>query len=179
MGEAEKVVQPWLVELANDVASWFPMLQGRALAVSDASITKENVPTLPLAMLALDRMTVVHNPASSADPEITDNFAVEFWLKNVKYTNGAKETAFWAYHDHVPIRDMLWTRLRQKQHASKGAYLFQFLPMEVGVDTFAVTLTFKFNRIYSWCPIELDAPVPIRITSSVTPAALCEEKPCQ
>ena len=174
-----EVVKPWLVELMEEVAQWLPALGGRTMAVSDAEVTKENTPTLPIALGLIDRETVAHNPQSSADPVITDAFTIELWLENTKYKIGDAQSAFWAYRDHEPVRDILWSQLRRKQARERGQNLYQFVSMDVGVDTFAVVLTFRFNRIYTWCePDELPAFVISGVTSTVCPISTECEKPC-
>ena len=47
-----KTTTRFLPALAEQIALWFPEVEGRSLAVSEVSITKENVPTLPLVMVA-------------------------------------------------------------------------------------------------------------------------------
>jgi hypothetical protein len=107
------VTKRFLPQLADAIAEWFPELGGRALAVSEVTITKQNVPTLPLAMVAFargtgDQSTTSHQPIFNME----DAFVVEFWLEPARYKNrSGGETPFWSYYDYEAIRDTLLQNL--------------------------------------------------------------------
>src|SRR5262245_57543333 len=99
----------FLPALAEAIAAWFPELNGRSLAVSEVTVTKEYVITLPLVMVAFVRGTADPPSKASAEMfEITDSFVVEFWLQpaRIKKADGS-ETPFWSYYDYEDIRDTL------------------------------------------------------------------------
>jgi hypothetical protein len=146
----------FLPALAEQLALWFPELGGRALAVSEVSITKDNVPTLPLAMTAFIRSTANPPPTSkSTIYEIVDTFIVDFWLEPARYkkTNGT-ETPFWSYYDYEAIRDTLLTHLSRWD--APGGERIAFRGMTIEAEPLAVTLTFTFMATYRWCAPKQD-----------------------
>src|SRR5262245_8839046 len=113
--EPARTEQRFLPALAEAVAQWFPELGGRALAVSEVTITKENVPTLPLAMVGYAHGIITGNPpqrSSKTEYNFQDWFVIEFWLEPARYkkANGS-ETPFWSYYPYEAIRDTLLTNL--------------------------------------------------------------------
>lgn len=141
----------FLPALAEAIAGWFPELGGRALAVSEVSITKENVPTLPLAMVAFVRGTADPPSRSAATQfEMEDAFVVEFWLEPARYkrANGS-ETAFWSYYDYEVIRDTLLSELVLWE--SPGGQRVSYRGLNIEADPLAVTLTFAFVATMRWC----------------------------
>ena len=141
-----------LPTLADAIGEWFPELGGRALAVSEVEITKENVPTLPLVMVAFLRSRG-DQPAKSHNDnyEIEDQFVVEFWLQPARYrkANGT-DTPFWSYYDYETIRDNLLTNLAYWE-APNGERI-AYRGMMVDAESLAVTLTFTFIATFRWCP---------------------------
>lgn len=142
----------FLPALADAIASWFPELGGRALAVSDVTVTKDNVPTLPLVMVAFTRGMGV-SPTRNSVGEITfeDNFVIEFWLEPLRYkkSNGT-ETPFWSYYPYESIRDTLLNNIIRWESPSGERMGYRSLIVQA--DSLAVTLTFGFVAISQWCP---------------------------
>ena len=142
--------QRFLPALAEQLAQWFPETNGRALAVSEVSITKDNVPTLPLVMVAFIRSTAESNNHSNLDDfEITDTFIVDFWLEPARYkkSNGT-ETPFWSYYDYEQIRDTLLAKMGR--WVAPGCEFISYRGMTVEAEPLAVTLTFTFMAYFRW-----------------------------
>lgn len=143
--------QQFLPALAEQVGIWFPELGGRALAVSEVSVTKDNVPTLPLAMVAFLR-SVADPPSHSQTTmfEILDHFVVDFWLEPARYkrANGT-ETPFWSYYDYEAIRDKLLANILQWE--APGGEQIAYRALAIEAEPFAVTLTFAFTAKFRWC----------------------------
>jgi hypothetical protein len=137
--------------LAEQLALWFPELDGRALAVSEVSVTKDNVPTLPLAMVAFIR-SAADPPSHSQTPmfDVVDNFIIDFWLEPARYkrANGT-ETPFWSYYDYEAIRDTLLANILQWEAPGGEQIVYRGLVIEA--EPFAVTLTFTFTAKFRWC----------------------------
>ncbi len=71
----------FLEEVAAIVGDEFHVeLEGRSSPVSDAEITEQNVPTLPVAMVALNVETAQHPWQGNSSPTLQDDFLIEFWL---------------------------------------------------------------------------------------------------
>ena len=137
--------------LAEAIATWFPELGGRSLAVSDAEITKENIPTLPLVMVAFTRSLAEPPMRTQATMfEILDTFVVEFWLSPARYkkANGSG-TPFWSYYDYEEIRDTLLTNIAYWE--SPGGERVSYRGLQIEADPLAVTLTFTFLAVFRWC----------------------------
>src|SRR4029078_11976181 len=129
----------------------FPELKGRSLAVSEVTVTKENVPTLPLVMVGFVRGTADPTTRNAAEIfDITDAFVVEFWLEPARYkkANGS-ETPFWSYYDYESIRDTLLENMARWEapHGERPAYR----GLNIEADPLAVTLTFAFVAAMRWC----------------------------
>src|SRR5262245_3368733 len=142
----------FLPALAEAISQWFPELGGRSLAVSDATITKDNIPTLPLVMVALVR-SLAEPPSKSSHEtfDISDDFIIEFWLQPERYKkpNGS-ETPFCSYYDYEDIRDTLLSNLVRWD--SPGGERITYRGLTVEADALSVTLTFGFRAVFRWCP---------------------------
>ena len=154
--------QKFLPALAEQLAIWFPETNGRALAVSEVSITKDNVPTLPLVMTAFIRSTADTNKRGNLDNfEIADTFIVDFWLEPARYkkSNGS-ETPFWSYYDYEQIRDtLLW---KMGRWDPPGCEMISYRGMTIEAEPLAVTLTFTFMAYSRWvAPKAIDEDVQI------------------
>lgn len=141
----------FLPALAKVVADGFPELNGRAFATSGITITKDNIPTLPLAMTAL--LHGEANPSTRQPSEtfqLTDLICIEFWLEPVRYKNhNGAETPFWSYYPYEVIRDVLLNAL--SRWTGPGGEILAYRRMTISVDPFAVTLTFHFTASATWC----------------------------
>ena len=143
-----------LPALAAAVAGWFPELGGRAIAVSEAEITRENIPTLPVCMLALVReVGNGRGPGGSTNVEIEEEFIAEFWLTPERYKNAAgAESPFWSFYDYDTFRDVLLTNLRGWRSPRNGSVSYASLDIEV--TAFAVVLSFRLKHHFKWCPLD-------------------------
>jgi len=172
-----------LLEFASALKIWFPKMENRVVAVLDSDITGDNVPTLPLAMLALIRETAEHNPQTNASPKITEDFIVEFWMEPTKYQieGGAP---FWAFYDYDSIRNMILSNL--PNFVSSRQQRLKYVSLETDSTQFAAVLTFRFTHTYEWCPDDemeddcsptLDGK-PLVITSclQVPPQPYCDDE---
>lgn len=145
-----KVETRLLPALAAAIAEWFPMLNGRAMAVSEAAVTKENIPTLPLVAVALQKTVSDQSLVSrQSQYELQDHFIVDFWLVPERYqrANGT-EAPFWSYYNYEAIRDKLLTHLASWQ-APRNAKI-AFRDMDIDADPLFVTLTFRFVASINW-----------------------------
>lgn len=172
MEKVEAEQPEFLQELAALVAVWMPDLKGRAVAVTDAEITKENRPPLPFAQLALNREEAKHFPNTNKQPDLSDDFIIEIWLELKKYkdSKSGAETPWWAYYPYEKIRDRLLSKL-WKESLSRENWGIRYISMDVSSDAGAVVLTFRFSRNYTWCPDdEEDDGVPIDLSFKACPA---------
>jgi hypothetical protein len=170
--------QRFLPALAEQIALWFPELNGRALAVSEVSITKENVPTLPLAMVAFIRSTA--NPPSHSNAEmfeVVDTFIVDFWLEPARYkkANGT-ETPFWSYYDYEAIRDTLLSNMVRWE--TPGGERLAYRGLTIEAEPLAVTLTFTFMATFRWCPNKKEFGEPFTIGFNLCTEPGCVPDPC-
>ena len=177
------VEKRFLPALAEAIAVWFPELGGRALAVSDITVTKENIPTLPLCLVAFTR-SLANPPTRNSYEEIhvQDAFIVEFWLEPMRYKRtDSSETPFWTYYPYDTIRDKLLTNITQWQ--SPGKERIAYRTLTISADAMAVMLTFGFTANFEWCPKVDRYGIPFEISVNLcTPVAcvpeICEPDPC-
>lgn len=167
------VEKRFLPAVALAVAEWFPILEGRALAVSEASITKENIPTLPLVMVAFARSTSEQSAHSRSEMfECQDAFVIEFLMKPERYKRrDGSDSPFWSYYDYEEIRDTLlegfteWMGPGDERVAYRG--------MTITADPLAVDLTFAFLATYTWCAKPKRRGIPYTITAKLCPPPSC------
>jgi hypothetical protein len=122
----------------------------RSIAVSDIDVTKEYVPTLPLA-LSVFRQSVGDQllRSSSEQFKLTDSFIIEFWMKPEYVKSQGKETPYWSYYPYEFIRNKLiagfmrWTGPNGEHVAYRG--------LTVEADRHAARLTFTFIATFEWC----------------------------
>jgi hypothetical protein len=178
--QAQQTKVWFLPALAEAISGWFPELEGRSLAVSEVSITKENVPTLPLVMSAFIRSAAeppTRSPSHVMD--VVDTFIVEFWLEPARYkkANGA-ETPFWSYYPYEDIRDTLLTNLAY--WTTPNGERISFRGLQMGADPLAVTLTFTFFAVFRWCPSTMPATgEPYSMGICLHPPRECCEPDCE
>lgn len=146
----------FLPALAMAIAEWFPEIGGRALAVSNVEVTKANVPTLPLVMVAFARSEGTQAARSHpAEFTIADFIVIEFWLEPEQYRRvDGTATPFWSYYPYEEIRDRLLTGLADwlGPHGEHPSYR----AMGINADQHAVMLTFTFEVRMQWCPTIVD-----------------------
>lgn len=149
----------FLPELAKHIALWFPELDGRAIAVADAKITRQNMPTLPLVMLCFANelpgaaQTSAINISQRSQFELVDEFVIEFWLQPNRYVKEDNvESPFWSYYDYEAIRNRLLSALYKYTGSNNERIWYRGLSQEV--DEFAEVLVFTMQARYNWCPDE-------------------------
>jgi hypothetical protein len=171
----------FLPRLAEAVGEWVPEVKGRSFAVADSAITKENVPRLPLCMLAFDRSTAdppIYNQASEF--EIVDLFRIEFWMPPIRITKmDDSVTPFWTYYDYEDLRDTLLTNIVQWNNET--CELIAYRGMTIVADALAVTLTFSFTATQNWkAKVNHFGEVMPRISINIcTPKACVVDDECE
>ena len=141
----------FLPAVAEAIKEWFPGLGGRSFAVSDAAINKENVPTLPLVMVALTRSVGDASTKTVSETfQMQDAFIVEFWLEPERYKrDNGTETPFWSYYDYEYVRDRLLKNM--VRWVPPNNEIISYRSLNVEADALAVTLTFGFIATFTWC----------------------------
>jgi hypothetical protein len=179
---------PLLPTVADAMKELFPDLDGRSLAVSEADITRENMPTLPLCMVALARNDAVNWnwKSGAAKNELFDDFIVEFWLPPLKYKRAdGSESPFWAFYDYEAFRDVVLTWAIS--FVGPRSQRLEFRNLTVESDQYALVLSFRFRAHFNWCAPEPEAGAcePRIMTTAffsgvlVPPAGECCEEPCE
>lgn len=140
-----------LPALAAKIAEWFPDLEGRSLAVSDARLTKDNLPTLPLVMVAFAREASGQPPNSRRTQfQLDTYFVVEFWMKPERYKRADNtETPFWSFYDYESIRNRLLSKLSNWLGPQQERISYQTMTIET--DALAVIVTMQFIATWDWC----------------------------
>lgn len=138
-----------LPHLAAKINEWFPEIKNRAFAVADSEITKENIPTLPVCMVALLRA-----PPGSRNgprtPNAVDNIAIEFWWEPVKAKKAdGSESPFYVFYDYEGLRRRLSAKMANYQ-SPLGANLV-YAGMDVEATPFAVIIQFVYTQNIMLC----------------------------
>lgn len=157
--EAGTLPRPALLALADDLRALFPEVGGRAIAVSEAEITKENLPDLPLIMCALVRDLAEGTAKSNQPYELTETVVVEYQVKAERYKKAdGSESPFWAYYDYEPVRDRLIAFSREWRSPRNG--ILTYRGMDIESDRRAVVMTFSFEHKFLWCAREANVETP-------------------
>jgi len=151
----------FLPAVAAAIADWFyPMLHDpldlnappRSVAVSDVDITMENIPTLPLVLVAFTNSTGEQLLRSSSEEfKLTDTFVVDFWLQPMRIKSKAtgKDTPYWNYYPYEFIRNRLIKGF-SKFKGPNGEHV-AYRRLQVEADPLAARLTFTFVATFQWC----------------------------
>lgn len=163
--------------LATAIRGWFPFLKNRAVAVSDATVTKDNVPSLPVCFVVLIRETGAGSTMRSRT-EAVDEIAVVFLLKSETYPMGdGKQSPFWAYYDFETLRNKLVGEIKRWE-APNGTRL-AYRGLDIESTAFATEITFRFDYSSEVCDLPDEdgdgGPVMIDFTITPAPAPFCED----
>jgi len=175
----------FLPAIVRGVIQWFPELRGRAFPATEMALSKENLPTLPFAVVMLVRSEA--NPPVSGRGmdrfEMTDIFTIGFYMKPERQLKQVgvqdSETPFWTYYPYEHIRDGLFGKLRRWQGPNGERVVFRGLTTEA--DPYAVTLTFTLAAIRHWCERETEFGDPITeapIFGLCVPPSCVPDEPC-
>ena len=173
-----------LVEFAAAVSLWFPEMKNRVVAVLDSDIKADNIPTLPLVMVALVNETSNYNPQTNASPKIVEDFIVEFWMEPQKYEVEEGKSPFWAFYDYDMLRNRILKHL--PEFVSSRDVRVQYVSLQTDNMQFAAIITMRFTHTYEWCDLEeeerdcsptLDGrPLNITFSLQVPPQAYCDDE---
>ena len=135
---------------AAAVAEWFPELGGRSVAVSESDITEQNIPILPLAMIAIGSETSDHNQKSNRKPTISEEILLQFWLRPDKYRRAdGSESPFFGYVDTTAIRNKLLTHILD--WIAPSGYKLRYRSMDIDASPLALVITFRLIHEFVWC----------------------------
>lgn len=138
-----------LPAVAARMREFFPELQGRALAVTEAEITKDNVPSLPLSMVAPLRQTFTQ-PNGGRRLSVVEEFVIEVWLPPARIKGNSGETPFWSYYEYNEFRNKMFTVFSTWRSPQNGTVAF--IGMDVESNYLATALTFRMAATYDVCP---------------------------
>ena len=152
--EQEKTVRPkpLLLDMADNLAEWFPEVNGRSIAVSEIEFIddRSNLPTLPIIATAL---VTEQGQQSQTGGKITinDDVLIHFIFEPVKYTRAdGGDTPFYAFYDYERIRDTLLEHMQNYRTPRGGSLAYR--TMDVESDERAVYIAFRFMTEEKWCP---------------------------
>lgn len=166
-----------LPAVADRLRAHMPQLAGRALAVSEADATKDNVPTLPIAIVAPLVQNFTHN--GEYRMTVNEEFVIEVWMppEREKTIEGG-ETPFWSYYAYNAFRDQLFDLFAAWRTPQNGTV--RFVSMGVESNFLATVLTFRLRATYDICSDNQDVEAPAQITLSLcAPATKICEPPCE
>ena len=187
----DRVNKATLPALAKDLSELFPELAGRVIAVSDVMVDPNNLPTLPVCMLAL-RKAVPAKVTSPRRPTIEEHFVVEFWYAPQRYTRNGADTPYWAFYDYDTLQERVLT-LTNDWISPRGSMLV-FKGFTVDVNEYAVAICFQFVHTFYHCdyspsqecvpPAPATDGIPFVVKATVTPHSDpccddCEKVDCE
>ena len=136
-----------LPAVAERMRAHIKQLAGRAIPVTEAQVTKDNVPELPIAVVAPLRQDFTHN----GGPRMTvvEGFVVEIWLEPAMEKTKHGESPFWSYYEYNKFRDRMFDLFAGWRTPQGGT--LQFMSMDVESNFLATVLTFRFRATYDIC----------------------------
>lgn len=161
--------EPTVPAIATLIRLAFPELEHRAFAIMETELSKENMPTLPLAFVALMGITSENQSNDVRTPiDVLEHICIEFWMKpkTYKMTDGGV-SPFYAYQDYSILMNQLLTALSDYL-TPQGKYV-RFISMATQSDEFALCVTFKVSVKWRWCS---DKEMPhgiVRFTFNLNP----------
>ncbi|MEY9235400.1 hypothetical protein ABIF78_007723 [Bradyrhizobium japonicum] len=169
----------FLPALADALKEWFPDVGPRASAVSEISISKENIPTLPLILVAFIKSESEQARESySEEFRMTDTFTVELWMppNRIKRPDNS-ETPFWSYYPYEEIRDIMISNTTR--WIGPGGKRASFRSLTIEADQFAVVMSFIFTTTFRWCASYNESGDPFSIGFNLcTPKACIPDPDC-
>jgi hypothetical protein len=124
-----------------------PALLGRAIPVTEALVTQDNIPKLPLAIVA----PLIQNFTQTTNDRMTvaEDFVIEVWLEPRMENNS---TALWAYYNYNKFRNDLFNLFGSWRTPTNGAV--RFISLDVESNLLATVMTFRMRATYD---VEADA----------------------
>jgi len=161
--------EPNVPAIAKLIRETFPELEQRAFAIMEATLTKENMPNLPLCFVALLGLEAKNQSNNVRTPvDLCESIIIEFWQKPVMYSKAdGGSSPFYAYQDYERVMNRLFKAL--DGYFTPKRKPVRFVSMATTSDEFALMVSFKVSIEWRWCN---DDPVPlnaIKIKSSFSP----------
>lgn len=155
-----------LPAVAKQLAIWMPQLEDRAMAVTDGEVTKENIPTLPCAIVAPLRQEFTN---SGQTLTVEEEFTIELWLEPERAKSRKSESPFWAYYPFNLLRNQLFTKLSTWRTPQNG--VVRLNSMIVESSSLATVVAFRATATYNVCNDDDEWESPAEISFN-----LCQPK---
>lgn len=159
---AQNVKPVEVVETLPAVAAllreWLPEMKGKVVAITEAEVTKDNVPELPIGLVyPLRQDFTQRNNGTSVTVE--EEFVVEIWLEPAREKTKHGESPFWSYYEYNTFRNKMFARFAGTRTPQNGAYTF--ISMDVESNFLATVIAFRMKATYELCvePDEWEEPV--------------------
>lgn len=152
-------------------------LHKRAIPVTEAQVTKDNVPTLPIGVVAPLRQTFAKK--GNYTYTIQEDFVIEIWLEPAREkTKDGGESPFWSYYAYNKFRNKMMVAFANWRTPQNGG--LEFLSMDVESNFLATVLTFRLRATYDVCFDDGEDEPPANITFQLCqPVAACLPEPEQ
>jgi hypothetical protein len=171
----DTVEQTTVTAVALLIQQAFPELSSRAFAVAEATLTKENMPILPIAFVALIGLRSINQSNNVTTPlDLEEIICVEFWLKSQNYARAdGSASPFYAYQDYKKTMDKLFNALTG--YFTPQSKPVRFISMDTMADEYCLTISFKFSVVWRWCADPDDNFKTVKMSFSVDPASVPKE----
>ena len=148
-------------QIAARVSELFPELNGRSIAVSEIEPFKDKreVPTLPIAVVALVNGTGVQDDHGGGRVTMTDSFVIEFIVHSERYKTDGKVLPFYSFYNYEKVRNRLLSGLRSWTNDCNIGVSYKGIGVES--DQFAVYITITVSMTFDWCDPEPQYPAMI------------------
>jgi hypothetical protein len=153
-----------LPAFAVALREWMPQLGDRAIAVSDGDVTSENVPTLPLAIVAPLRQNFTHVGQRVTVEEI---FTAELWLEPAREKSKEGESPFWSYYPFNRLRNQLFNKLSTWRSPQNGTVALNYMDFES--SSLATVVAFRLTATYDICRDDDEWEAPAEIVFDLCP----------
>lgn len=149
-----------LPAVAAHLREWLPELGGRAIPITEAEPTKDNVPDLPIALVYPLRQEFRHS--GGYEMTVEEEFVIEIWLEPKREKSRKGETPFWAYYEYNAFRDKLFAAFAATRSPQNGSYTF--ISMDVESSFLSTVIAFRMKATYQLCVERDEWEAPAEIT---------------
>lgn len=153
-----------LPAVAEALRLWMPQFNGRIIAVTDGDVTEENVPTLPIGIVAPLRQNF--RPAGQRIT-VEEVFSLELWLDPRREKSLKGESPFWSYYEYNSLRNQLFTKLSTWRTPQNGAVVLN--SMDVESSSLATVVAFRLTATYDICRQDDELEEPAEIIFDLCP----------
>lgn len=150
-GNVSKPSKSTVLGLCRALVEDFPEYNSRVIAVSEADVQEDNIPSEPLIMVSCVNVLFSGGDVkTNQEVEVTENLVIEFWDKTEQVKNRNKQdTPFWAFYDYDDILERMAVFGNEFRSPRKNRIKLQ--RMDIDSSKAALVLAFTAQHVFVAC----------------------------